>query len=188
MARLPHLGLGIGWRPEIALAIDRRRDLGFVEVTAENLATDLPIAAPIENLRRRGVAVVPHGLSLSLGGAERLDPWRLEALARLAIRLEAPLVSEHIAFVRGGGLESGHLLPVARTWESLELVVANVLEAKAALPVPLALENIASLFEWPNAELDEATFLREVLERADVSLLLDVENLYANARNLASTP
>src|SRR5207247_571044 len=103
-------------------------------------------------------------------------------------RLEAPFVSEHIAFVRAGGLETGHLLPVPRTREALELVVANAREAQAALPVPLALENIATLFEWPEPEIDEAAFLTEVLERADVLLLLDIENVYANARNHGYDP
>ena len=112
----------------------------------------------------------------------------MEALANLAVRVHAPLVSEHIAFVRGGGLETGHLLPVPRTWEALELVVANIREAKAALPVPLALENIATLFDWPDSELDEAEFLTEVLVQADVQLLLDIENVYANARNHGYDP
>jgi uncharacterized protein (UPF0276 family) len=182
------LGLGIGWRPEIALAIDRRADLGFIEVLAEDFAHSPTLPAPVARLRERGLAVVPHGVSLSLGGAEPLDRSRLDALARLAERLEAPVVSEHIAFVRGGGRESGHLLPLPRTWEAVELVVANARAAKAALPVPLALENIATLFEWPNPELDEATFLTEVLERADVLLLLDIENVYANARNHGYDP
>jgi uncharacterized protein (UPF0276 family) len=134
------------------------------------------------------VAAIPHGVSLSLGGAEPLDRGRLDALARLAERLNAPLVSEHIAFVRGGAKETGHLLPLPRTRESLELVVANILEAKAALPVPVAMENIASLFEWPNPEMSEAEFLTEILERADVLLLLDIENAYANARNHGYDP
>lgn len=185
--KLRRLGLGIGWRPEIALAIDRRADLGFVEVVAEDVARG-PLPAPIERLRRRGVAVVPHGVSLSLGGAEPLDRGRLEVLATLAERLGSPLVSEHLSFVRGGGRETGHLLPLPRTREALELVVANVREAKAALPVPLALENVATLFEWPDPEMDEAAFLTEVLERADVLLLLDVENVYANARNHGYDP
>ena len=51
------------------------------------------------------------------------------------------------------------------------------------MPVPLAIENIASLFEWPGAEMDEATFLTAVLEQTDVGLLLDIANVYANARN-----
>jgi uncharacterized protein len=187
-SRVPKLGLGIGWRPEIALLIERRDDLGFVELVAEDFDTRGPLPAPVEHLRQRGVAVVPHGVSLSLGGAEPLDRGRLSALARLAERLEAPLVSEHIAFVRAGGLETGHLLPLPRTREALELLVANAREAQKALPVPLALENIATLFEWPNPEMDEAAFLTELLERADVLLLLDIANVYANARNHGYDP
>ena len=180
---LPSLGLGIGWRGELALPIDRRRDLGFVELVAEDFRPwELP--PPIERLTARGISIVPHGVSLSLGSAEPPDPARLQTLARLAERCAAPLVSEHIAFVRGGGIETGHLLPLPRTREALDLVVANIRIAKAALPVPLAVENIASLFDWPGAEMDEATFLTEVLEQADVLLLLDVENVHANCRNL----
>ena len=182
------LGLGIGWRPEIALAIDRRDRLGFIEVVAEQIEPRGELPPPIERLIERGLAVIPHGISLSLGGAEPLDRRRLAALSNLAERLKAPIVSEHIAFVRGGGMESGHLLPLPRTREAIELVVGNILQAKDALPVPLALENIASLFEWPGAEMDEATFLTEVLERADVLMLLDIENVYANALNHGYDP
>jgi uncharacterized protein (UPF0276 family) len=177
------LGLGVGWRPELALAIDRRTDLGFVEIITEDLDPSGPLPAPLQRLRGRGVVVVPHGITLSLGGAEPPEQRRLEALARLAEKLGAPLVSEHLAFVRAGGRESGHLLPLPRTRAALEVVVENVRRARAALPVPLALENVASLFEWPGADLSEADFLAEVLERADVLLLLDIENVYANARN-----
>jgi uncharacterized protein (UPF0276 family) len=182
------LGLGVGWRPELALAIDRRRDLGFIEVLAEDLDPRGPLPGPVEQLRRRGVPVVPHGVSLSLGSAEPPRPSRLDALARLAARLGAPLVSEHLAFVRADGIESGHLLPLPWTRDALEVVVENVHRAKEALPVPLALENVASLFQWPGADMDEATFLAEVLERADVLLLLDVENVYANAQNHGFDP
>lgn len=63
------------------------------------------------------------------------------------------------------------------------VVIANIRLAKAALPVPLALENVATLFDWPGPALDEADFLAELLEGADVLLLLDIENVYANARN-----
>ena len=63
------------------------------------------------------------------------------------------------------------------------MLVANARAARRALPVPLALENIAALLEWPGAEMDEAIFLAEALERADALLLLDVANVYANAQN-----
>jgi len=182
------LGLGIGWRPELALAIDRHPDIGFVELTAENHDPDGPLPDAIERLRARGVQVIVHGVSLSLGGAEPLDPERLDALAALARRTDAPLDSEHVAFVRAGGLEAGHLLPVPRTAESLELVAEQVLAARRALPAPLALENIAAVVEWPEAGMGEAEFLAELLERTDTRLLLDVSNVHANARNHGLDP
>lgn len=177
------LGLGIGWRDELAAVILRRADLGFVEIVAESFPERRRMPVPIEEMRRRGVAVIPHGLRLSLGGAERPDPERLAALSALVQRVEAPLVSEHVAFVRANGREAGHLLPVPRTRDALNVVVDNVRAAMADLPVPLALEPIATLVEWPDAELDEGAFLTEVLERTEALLLLDVANLYANARN-----
>jgi uncharacterized protein (UPF0276 family) len=182
------LGLGIGWRPELAHVIERHRGLGFVELTAENHDHSRPLAEPIRQLAKRGVRVVIHGLSLSLGGAEPPDPGRLAVLAGLARMADAPLVSEHLAFVRGGGREAGHLLPVARTRESLEVIVENVKMARSALPVPLALENIATLVEWPDGELGEAELLAELLERCDCGLLLDVSNLHANAHNHGLDP
>jgi uncharacterized protein (UPF0276 family) len=185
---IPHLGLGIGWRPELALAIDRHPGLGFVEVMAEDLDPFEPLPASLERLRLRGLPLIPHGVTLSLGGVEEIDGDRVAALGRLATRLGAPLVSEHLSFIRAAGLESGHLLPLPRTREMLEIVIANVRAAQDALPVPLALENVACLFEWPHAEMDEATFLNEVLEGADVLLLLDIENVYANARNHGLDP
>ncbi|WP_406693392.1 DUF692 domain-containing protein [Singulisphaera sp. Ch08] len=182
-AGVPTLGLGLGWRPELALLIERHRDLGFVEVLAEDFDASGSLPAPIERLRDRGVTVIPHGVTLSLGGAEPLDRTWLKALGRLATRLGAPVVSEHIAFVRAGGVEAGHLLPLPRTRAMLDLLVANVCLAQDALPVPLALENVATLVEWPHAEMDEASFIAEVLERTGALLLLDIANVHANARN-----
>ncbi len=133
--------------------------------------------------RERGLQVVPHGIGLSLGGAERPQRARLEHLASVAERVGAPLVSEHIAFVRADGREAGHLLPVPRTREALEILSENVAIAQEALPVPLALEHVAALVQWPGAEMDEATFVRELIERTGALLLLDLSNLYANALN-----
>jgi uncharacterized protein (UPF0276 family) len=183
---VPALGLGVGWRPELALFIERRSDLGFVEVIAENVESPRDPPRPLLHLRERGVRVVPHGISLSLGGAEPVDRVRIARLAQLASALDAPLVSEHIAFVRADGREAGHLLPIARTGEQLRVLVENVRAAQALLPVPLALENVAALFEWPGAEMDEAEFLGELVERTGVLLLLDLANVHANARNLSA--
>ena len=65
----------------------------------------------------------------------------------------------------------------------LEVVVENVKRAQDALPVPLALENVASLFQWPDAEIPEAGFMAELVERTGALLLLDIANVHANCAN-----
>ncbi|QKW15254.1 MULTISPECIES: DUF692 domain-containing protein [unclassified Micromonospora] len=180
-------GVGIGWRPEIAGFVAELPGLRFVEVVAEGVSPTDPPDGLVE-LRRRGVTVVPHGVRLSLGGTDPVEPARVGHLAAVAELLAAPLVSEHIAFVRAGGLEAGHLLPLPRTREAVDVVCANVARARADLPVPIALEPIAALFDWPDDELDEATFLTEILDRTDALLLLDIANVHANARNRGTDP
>jgi uncharacterized protein (UPF0276 family) len=181
-------GIGIGWRPEIAGFVAALPGLRFAEVVAESVHAHGHLPAGLPELLARGVTVVPHGVKLSLGGAEPVAPDRVEHLAAVAERLGAPLVSEHIAFVRAGGVEAGHLLPVPRSHEAVDAIVANVRRTQAALPVPIALEPIAALFDWPDDELDEAAFLTEILTRTDALLLLDVANVYANARNRGTDP
>jgi len=188
------LGIGIGWRPEIAAEVEALTGIDWVEAVAENLCADhLPDS--LVRLRERGVTVVPHGVSLGLGGADRPDAGRLASLAARAELLGTPLVTEHIAFVRAGGpltatprLEAGHLLPVPRTWDALEVLCENVRIAQDSLPVPLALENIAALISWPDEELTEGQFLAELVERTGVRLLIDVANLHTNHVNRGEDP
>ncbi|MFJ7046613.1 DUF692 domain-containing protein [Streptomyces sp. NPDC101112] len=198
MERIRQLGTGIGWRPEIADAVERMAGsaggVDWVEVVAENVCPG-HLPESLLRLRERGVTVVPHGVSLGLGGADRPDEERLRNLAERAEALGAPLVTEHIAFVRAGGaltasprLEAGHLLPVPRTRDALDVLCENVRIAQDALPVPLALENIAALINWPGEEMTEGQFLYDLVDRTGVRLLIDVANLHTNHVNRGEDP
>ncbi len=191
---MKRLGTGIGWRPEIADAVEAMPGIDWVEAVAENLCPG-HLPESLLRLRERGVTVVPHGVSLGLGGADRPAEDRLTALAERAEALGSPLVTEHIAFVRAGGpltasplLEAGHLLPVPRTRDALDVLCENVRIAQAALPVPLAVENIAALIAWPGEELTEGQFLYELADRTGVRLLIDVANLHTNHVNRGEDP
>ncbi|MEU3888387.1 DUF692 domain-containing protein [Streptomyces sp. NPDC029041] len=191
---MERLGTGIGWRPEIADAVERMPGIDWVETVAENVCPGhLPDS--LRRLRERGVTVVPHGVSLGLGGADRPDAGRLSALAERVEALGSPLVTEHIAFVRAGGpltasphLEAGHLLPVPRTRDALDVLCENVRIAQEALPVPLAVENIAALVCWPDEEMTEGQFLYDLADRTGVRLLIDVANLHTNHVNRGEDP
>ncbi|OBG85360.1 hypothetical protein A5699_24620 [Mycobacterium sp. E802] len=188
---VPTLGdLGLGWRREIAGVI---ADLtpGFCEVIAESVPMRRRRTRPepmLAGLAAAGVPVIPHGVALSLGGVEPVQPARVRRLAACAQALGSPLVSEHVAFVRAGGVEAGHLLPVPRTHEALDVLARNIKRVTDQLPVPLAVENIASFVEWPESDLSESEFLTELVERTGVLLVLDVANVYANARNRGLDP
>lgn len=189
-------GVGIGWRPELAdLLVELGPELGFTEMIAETVRPHLPTS--VEVLLRHEVPVVPHGVSLGLAGAQRPDPARLKLLAEAAVQLKAPLVSEHVAFVRTTGsatalhpgvLEAGHLVPGPRTRDSLAVLVENVCEAMAALPCPLALENPARTMAWPEDTMDEAQFLGELAERTGCLLVLDLANLYVSSQACGGDP
>lgn len=182
----PVLGVGIGWRAEIDLTVERLRT-DFVEFIAEDV-DPRRIPESLRLLLQRGTPALPHAVSLSLAGAEPLRTERVRHLARVAAAVDAPLVSDHVAFTRAGEWEAGHILPPPRTRESLDVLVDNVRRAQDELPVPLALEHVAALVEWPGAEFGEAEFLAKLVERTGCLLIVDVANLYANAHNLGTDP
>ena len=173
--------IGLGWRPETAWLIDQRRP-AFTEVIAETVDPAKPPPA-LAGVVARGLSVITHGVALSLGGAQRPERARVERLAQVAEVLRSPLVSEHVAFCRAGGHTSPHFLPVPHTRAQLAILVDHVQRVMDALPVPLALENIAAPLRWPGDELAEADFLAELLARTGALLLLDVANLHANLVN-----
>ncbi|WP_460467011.1 MbnB/TglH/ChrH family RiPP precursor modification enzyme [Calidifontibacter terrae] len=184
-------GSAIAWRAPIATDLARLAAAGrlqFTEVVAENI-DPAHAPQPLLDLARQ-VTVIPHGVSLGLADASTPDPARLQRLSQLAELFDAPLVSEHLAFVRaaetpdalhGDVLEAGHLMPPPRTQQMLEVVVENIEIAQSQLPVPLAIENIAALLRWPEDEFDEPEFLSEIVRRTGVRIVLDVANLHSSA-------
>ncbi|MBL9105577.1 MAG: DUF692 domain-containing protein [Myxococcales bacterium] len=185
--------VGIGWRPELAADLLRRPPAGpeFIEVVAENCFVS-PAAWREAAALRALWPVVPHGVKLSLGSAEGIDRAHASRLGRLARELRAPLISEHVAYVRSGGVEVGHLTPVPRSREAVRVIARNVARARRELPdVPLLLENIACTLQWPARPgdlADEGLFHHDVARATGCGLLLDLGNLLANARNAGVDP
>jgi uncharacterized protein len=182
---------GVLWRPEYAQLLDpvlADRPVDCVEVMFEDLLTATELPRSLAQLRERGASILLHGATLSLGGAERPERRRVDGMARVADLVEAPLVSEHLAFVRAGGLEAWHLMPLPWTERALDVFVANVAEVQRIVDRPFAIENVAYQFEWPDGEMDEATFVSEAILRTGGLMLLDVENVRINAYNYRYDP
>ena len=186
---LPRLGVGLGFREpfrgDLFLARDR---VDFLEVTADHYLDASPEKERELALLAGHFPLIPHGLNLSLGRAEGLDPAYLAKLARLVRRLAPPWWSEHVAFTGAGGVDIGHLAPLPFSGEALDVLEANIAEARGQIDVPLIVENITYVVAMPGAEMGEGKFLARLLERAGCGLLLDVTNLHTNAVNHGYDP
>jgi uncharacterized protein (UPF0276 family) len=181
---LPALGVGIGFREPFRADLFRHRDgVDFLEITADHYFDSSDEKRAELELLAGHFPIIPHGLDLSLGGAEGIDDDYLEAMAELVKRLTPPWWSEHIAYTRAGGVSIGHLAPLAWTREAVEVVARNVDRVRQRISVPLILENITSPVIVPGGEMDEVEFVTSVLDRTGCGLLCDVTNLYINAVN-----
>lgn len=175
--------VGLGWRPELAAGVFAHLDrVDVVEVMADDHFR--ASRAELRALRTLGaqVPVVLHGVSLGLASTEPVDVRRLEAMARVVEAVRPESWSEHLAFVRGGGVEIGHLAAPPRTADTVAGTAANVARARAVVGTTPLLENVATLVD-PLGDRGEADWIADTAEAADAPLLLDLHNLYANARN-----
>jgi uncharacterized protein (UPF0276 family) len=177
--------VGLGWRPELAAGILGHLDrIDVVEVILDDHVGGG--RRGLRALRTLGaqVPLVLHGVSLGLASAAAVDARRLEGVARVVGAVEPLAWSEHLAFVRGGGRELGHLAAPPRREATLQGLAANVARARAVTGAAPALENVATLIEPPGSDRDEPAWLADAVAVTGAELLLDLHNLHANALNL----
>jgi uncharacterized protein (UPF0276 family) len=176
--------VGLGWRPELAAGILGQADrIEVIEVIADDwLEAGRHDLRALRTLAAQ-IPVVIHGISLGLASAAPVESWRLEALARVVDAVEPEAWSEHLAFVRGGGREIGHLAAPPRAADTLDGLARNVATARRVVGSVPALENVATLLEPPGSDRDEPTWLADAVAVSGSDLLLDLHNLHANALN-----
>jgi uncharacterized protein (UPF0276 family) len=181
----PEPVVGIGWRHahyEALLAL--RPALGFIEVHAENFFADGGVTLAVLDAGRQAYDLSLHGVGLALGSAAGLDQRHLARLARLVERMQPRWVSDHACFARtGSGLHAADLLPIPFTDESLALMCRHVDEVQQRLGRTMLVENISAYVGWAGDTLAEPEFFNELTRRSGCGLLLDVNNLFVNARN-----
>ena len=185
--------IGIGWRqPHYEALLSERPALGFIEVHSENFFAEGGVTQAVLDAGRGAYPVSLHGVGLALGSAAGLDEAHLERLARLVQRIDPAWVSDHASFARvqgvGGGVHAADLLPIPFNDESLALMVRHVDQMQQRLGRRLLVENISAYVGWAGDTLAEPEFFNELTRRSGCGLLLDVNNLFVNARNDGLAP
>jgi uncharacterized protein (UPF0276 family) len=181
--------VGLGWRPELAAGIfDALDRIDVLEVVADNHLEASRAQRQGLSLMAQQAAVQVHSIDLGLAGAEEVATGRLEQLARLVDDIRPECWSDHLAFVRAGDIEIGHLAAPPRTEQSVANAVRNVRKAARIVGSMPAMENIATLIEPPGSTLCEAEWISRIIAATGCGLLLDVHNFYANAINFGFDP
>lgn len=181
--------VGLGWRTELAAGIFAHQDqIDVVEVIAEDWF-DAP-RSKVSALRTlaTNIPVQLHGTSAGLASAVPVEEKRLAKMARFVDQVQPEAWSEHLAFVRAGGCEIGHLASVPRNASTAADAAANIDRAQRIVGTFPMVENIATLIAPPASSLTEVEWLQQVTTMSGAPLLLDLHNLYTNAVNFESDP
>ena len=186
---IPDLGVGVGLRgPHVAHVLRERPAMDWFEIISENYFAEGGIARSHLESVRATYRLIPHGVSLSIGGSDGLNRDYLRRLRALVRRVGAPWCSDHLCWTGVDGIDVHELLPLPYTTEALLHVVERVKEVQGELEIPFALENTSSYVEYRESTMAEHEFLAELCERADCALLLDVNNVFVSAYNHGFDP
>ena len=184
---------GTAGRPSVGLAystsvhafIEQHRTLvDHVEVPYELLRHDPRVISIGER-----IPVVLHCASLSIAGTVPCPDGVATDIDQWVGRTGTPWIGEHLAFVTASRGEAGEAAQPCAPGEpynigytvSPPMNASTVERAGQALkryaarfPVPIIVENSPIYFAVPGSTLTQAAFIREVCDRADAGLLLDL--------------
>ncbi len=138
---------------------------------------------------RRDYPLSVHGVGLSIGGEDPLDPAHLGRLKAVCDRYQPELVSEHLAWSSHGGTFFNDLLPLPLTEETLARVIDPCrLRAGRRCKRQILIENPATYLRFDASTIPEPIFLAELAKRSGCGLLLDINNIYVSATNHGFDP
>lgn len=180
---------GIGLRiPHINRVLHERPKVPWFEVHSENLFGEGGGLHQAMEQIRVDYPISLHGVGLSLGSADAIDPSHLKRLVALVQRYQPALVSEHLCWGAMDGRHSNDLLPLPFTQEAVSVLVSRIGQVQDALGRELLIENISTYLRFQGGDYSEWDFVAEIAKRSGCGLLCDVSNIYVNSMNHGFDP
>lgn len=132
---------------------------------------------------RQEYPIALHGMSLNVGSSEGVNRTYLAQLVRLAEQVEPFIISDHLSWTGSSKHHLHSLLPLPYTYETLDVLSANIDLVQSVLRRPLALENITNYLLNQHNEMSEVEFINLLTKRTGCQLLLDLNSVYNNSLN-----
>ena len=190
MPGLPRSSAGLNLCHENAAELfSCRPPLDFLQVHPEHLIQERGghYRDQVDQLREH-YPVCFHGFGLSLGSIAPLDRDYLMLVRSLLKEHPEAFFSDHVSWSSLSHHHFHDLLPLIYSEETLTYFCERIDETQEAIDAPLLLENISNYMRFSESTLSESQFINELTRRTGAFVLLDVNNLYANAMNFGEDP
>ncbi len=194
--RAPRLGPGAIYLPALDRLFRSNPDMvHVVEIEPQTLWTKGtgPGAEPRGNpLELRELTTLPqrtltHGIGYPIGGTICDHQRHVDEFRHWTEQLASPWTSEHLSILHVPGAHGpeacGFLMPPPQTDAQVDLAASNIRQRAAAIGRPFAFETGVNYFVPQSTEMHDGDFFAAVAEAADCGILLDLNNLWVNARN-----
>lgn len=181
--------LGVGLRPaHYPYLFEHWPAIDYFEVISENFLSfaALPLAR-LDAVASR-YPVVLHGVGLNLLGHQPLDERYLDALCRLADRVDAPFVTDHLCWTRTAAMSHHDLLPTPYVSSLVELAAERAAYVQKRLQRPFGIENLSTYVAFRESTMSEHEFYNAVVRESGCWYMLDVNNIYVSAVNHGFDP
>jgi uncharacterized protein (UPF0276 family) len=185
---------GVGLRPpHYPYLIDKPKTkhktiVQWFEVISENyMDTEGRPIVMLEKIRQ-DFPVALHGVSLSIGAPDPVNPDYLSALKQLIKRIDPFVVSDHFCWT-GAHSENIHdLLPIPLDRINLNRVIDKVNQVQDFLQREIILENASAYVGFKESVIPEWEFNSEVCKKTGCGLLLDINNVHVTCFNFGLDP
>jgi uncharacterized protein (UPF0276 family) len=185
----PFLGFGVGLRrPHYTHVLSEHPGVDWFEVVTENFMVQGGRPLQVLEKVRQDYPIVLHGVSMSLGSVDPLNPQYLSRLRDLARQFEPAWISDHLCWTGVGGRNLHDLLPLPYTEEAVTWVARRIRRVQERLERTILIENVSSYMSFVHSTMSEWEFLSAVAEEADCGILLDINNVYVSAFNHGFEP
>lgn len=181
------IGFGIGLRRshfgEILKSSENLPD--WFEIISENFMNYGGKPREVLNyLKNQNIPLIAHGVGLSLGSVDPFDQNYLKQLKELIDEYKCPWFTDHLCFSSSFNHQYHDLIPILRNDETLKSIIDKIKYIEDYFQVPFGFENISYYGESSHNTIPEVEFISRILDKTESTLLLDINNIYVNEKNL----
>ncbi|WP_421863126.1 DUF692 domain-containing protein [Motiliproteus sp.] len=181
--------IGVGLRhPHYQDVLVAPAPIDFIEVHSENFFGQGSVARSILLEVAQHYPISLHSTAMGLGSEHEIPESYLDSLGKLVDQVSPIMLSDHAAFAwsqwRDSPIHAGDLLPLAYNEANLAIICRNIDRCQQRLGRRLLVENVSAYITPENTSMRETEFLAAITGNTGCGLLVDLNNIVVNARNL----